>query len=91
MIIRNDASCLRFFAYLAGRPMTDAASILKLRYPFLLLTPYWRKSGYTNNFLKKILVSAMERMFRIILTPELEAGFTAVVPHYLDASLVAKG
>jgi hypothetical protein len=60
VIIRNDASCLRFFAYLAGRPMTpalagqaEAASILKLRYPFLLLTPYWRKSGYTYNFLKK--------------------------------------
>ncbi|SMP11653.1 hypothetical protein SAMN06265367_10238 [Algoriphagus winogradskyi] len=34
MIIPNDASHLRFFAYLVGRPMIEGASILRFKISF---------------------------------------------------------
>ncbi|SFB43328.1 hypothetical protein SAMN04489723_11043 [Algoriphagus aquimarinus] len=36
VIIRNDASCLRFFAYLVGRPMTEDRSDLNYKFEQIL-------------------------------------------------------
>ncbi len=36
MIIRNDASHLKFFAYLVGRPMTEDRSSLKFTVELIL-------------------------------------------------------
>ena len=38
MIIPNDASHLRFFANLVGRPKTESASILKFNIPYIAST-----------------------------------------------------